>query len=1515
MGEPVLGEASLQCADSVGHIGDGYGSTTLAPNIYPAVHDNPADRARVDIIDLPGELEQFTIMKMINALTQQAVVAHLSQAKIVLVATFNSFRNGTFGAIVQESLSSVGRFFAPLTVPQVLAQHVILVITHAPRDPLPRNPLNEILIWCGRQPPSELKQPVIDLFTNGKVALFTKPAQDVAIGAVYTPPGHLHDQLERIQTAIAQARFRPVQLSIMEQDGIRSDAGTMMKIIKKTAEGGLRSIFASVLYSQWSDYPDIPSLKGFVDALHRMAPTRLEGGVVVSAAPRTTLAQFLADFNNNPLFQPVIPRPELTRLITEMDLLGTFLPRADDMQENWTERVLQGSMQQLQDTADALLLNSSKLLLSPQWDDTAKELTFIGHTLRLTTVMGRVDQQRDVHHVRLFAIDTVIVDMDVVKPGLSFTIIAQHWTVELAKGTTRRVINLAGEDGAAPAISTAAATVAGVPGLPGTSGGHFVGLALNCQVAALDIDVRGGTGGDGQNGGPGVNGASADHATVPEWKKLLDRSVGWAPVSGRDQEELVDQEYHIGAQNGTSGTAGGAGGKGGNNGAEGSCQLVCLVPPPAVLAIPRTDKKVLATDGTPGSDGTGGTNGNYVVGTWHRRNDTRDHICDKNGHGWNGVEAHWVRQGPSRGRAANGITDKALNTSGIQDAPAAKERPLLAVSLQDYYLAFAASKLTRACVAGLYRSAMSRLDILSTKPVDDLLAVFFHLEQRWETLANKTRFVPCYESLSQLIERLAKANLANPVKPRLSDTDNILLLLLHTSVLSRLSQLRAAREETLVVNLGGLLKSIKEQILQYRTLDTQILVNGYHAEYSQRLERRVHEADDRLLLLARDMQAVSAAVNVQIDAMLVEIRDMVADLRGREAELQLKRERLKQLLARKTLLAFLTIGVQCVGMMFGPYGVAIAAVVNVGVNIALNPGTMNAAQVAATLAPVVEATALAAAQMAAQQPATPAAGPGCTMGSPPPGAIALSQALSRFIVEGAVLAQRVAAAFQQIDAGADPLAELDQAIMKTQQQIVQLVQFQGLVDGPFRQLVAWMTDQLRAQLGTYAGQSIIGLQFARFQSRQVFEQMQRQIAVFSAHLKSGETLLALFGRIHSALDTSISIYEQVEHIKDQIALATYMLQLSSPVVSSTVATFTEQQQSRWHQLRRTVHRNVILEQYTVAVQAARMWWFPFAEIYLGDGKMLSDFVDRAGRVAAETGPSAKWIDAYLEYVVGRVDALHLLVQQQSNQISGKDNVIRNHVFEPPLAPFFQWSSADSPALRQKITQLFEAPQQDQPGQDADSGNRVALLADAESAPVRESAIKFSTIDLRVIASDPAIHQQLTTTLENSFCISLVHSGRSYYRAQNSIYSLGGDGYGSWNILHSFGLKASGSPLHETETANRIRREKAILSPFTHWIVQLSVLPGLGTASALKLRQHMWELVQQQLRQPGGRITLSLEGTGTFVDLREFQAQADQYEMDAAAMRYDITQAQRVAPAAAANVNLALRMNAQYEGGA
>jgi len=245
-----------------------------------------------------------------------------------------------------------------------------------------------------------------------------------------------------------------------------------------------------------------------------------------------------------------------------------------------------------------------------------------GHIIGTSDLSGVVKGKRA---VEVYAANGLLVDENIAAPGTSLMMASPLWKVV---GT--RKIDLKGRKGKSQNSHKAVEEQDGMAGLPGQSGGHFLGLVRDVhQSHQLTIDVRGGNGGNGQNGGDGHDGNPGENG-----EKALIEKRNVKTIIEQEDAELSGLrtffEWTLTGNNGgtvthyKSGSLGekggdaGKGGKGGEGGFAGSVVLkdidtFKLKNWGASIVLEKGNN---GKDGLPGTYGKGGRNGHVYVGSY-----------------------------------------------------------------------------------------------------------------------------------------------------------------------------------------------------------------------------------------------------------------------------------------------------------------------------------------------------------------------------------------------------------------------------------------------------------------------------------------------------------------------------------------------------------------------------------------------------------------------------------------------------------------------------------------------------------------------------------------------------------------------------------------------------------------------------------------------------------------------------------------------------------------------------------
>ena len=265
-------------------------------------------------------------------------------------------------------------------------------------------------------------------------------------------------------------------------------------------------------------------------------------------------------------------------------------------------------------------------------------LTLKGALIGMEDINKALRERPTTRELNVCALNTLFLDADLTKPGLSVSFIAPEWKINAPL-----TINLSGvpgengPDGLNPRDH-------GKPGLCGKNGGHFLGLAYNIkQIHHLTVNTSGGKGGSGGKGVKGADGLKGDDAKLTDelilkdniqpttqlfnQKKVITIDINHVVSSGKKGKPHKQKEesyqttreilftknfYKVSGKSGEVGKDGGQGGKGGFGGKPGEISMNIPLPPEKAISKP-------GGEGSNGEAGLGGKNGTHGEnGEWSK---------------------------------------------------------------------------------------------------------------------------------------------------------------------------------------------------------------------------------------------------------------------------------------------------------------------------------------------------------------------------------------------------------------------------------------------------------------------------------------------------------------------------------------------------------------------------------------------------------------------------------------------------------------------------------------------------------------------------------------------------------------------------------------------------------------------------------------------------------------------------------------------------------------------------------
>lgn len=1337
-----------------------------------------------------------------------------------------------------------------------LYDNVTFIITHAENVQSPQE-ISRTLSAFGRS--SDETDWYIDLLaravSKGTSASFSKCALPQSEGDVYVPSirrslfetlccrkGSSEDIAHRQYDAIKHAihdcpfsdphshnadNFDPDRASVpLWELELRRPVFAMFHVVLAKAVHTLRSLISE----------SISRLINHEDGVFEAIVHRHDGVIAWSSKlsyllkqeeQRKSLRDFVTQLNMSQLLPHLVWTPDLDRLQQEMDEVAQLLSLDWKIPISvfWAKRIeLDVLIQPLQREAQSALVVQKDL--SVHWDNDSGQLTLSGIDISLSMCKTEVLQYPKLQHLRIFALRRVQLDCDLYLPGINLTILAREFDID---GYYTIVLSgRAGSDQRHPhpqcqrTCDCGKTGVNGITGAAGFSAGHFFCLCGQKDTDKLrrflKVYALGGTGGQGQSGGQGCRGKDGEDA------KLTRSDCG---------KKLVFIDAVPPRRGGNAGHAG----HGGAGGLAGTCCCISVFDGTDVL----DPSKVFVNAGIPGSPGSAG----------------------KPGAGGRGVRE--VEQGIFR----HGSRYTQVSSRRSDDAPRGAEaktcvgevlpakpvvRQNLLMQVHDYWLLFGTTRMFRPELTVFFNQMTScprvQKEIIQS---NDCVDVLVRLEQSWKTHSSRFVVLPAYEALLMQMHIYSQQI---KVDNSFSPNDLYLIQYVCAGAFSRVIQLRFDQDQTLVIDLPECLKMLKEQCLSLVTLDHQRLHTTYKTNYHHFLTMLIQSADSTLSNLSTDMKKTGDRINAQINVLVAEIGVSMKTTRKQLQDFKQQREQYKELVRQKSVLSFLTLGVSTAGMMAGPAGNLVASIINTGLAMTLPP--KDTATTIQSLGPLIQNLAATSANILHSKDNTP-------------NNDMQFQTLLCSLAAGAVpLANAAAAAVMNQDEGDMKIDKFDTEIAKTEQILADLIQKQKEAAGSFSDLTMKLASDACQLQGESKNLSLLQLPMHRLHVRSYFREVRLQISTFSATLRSGSTLLDLFGRIQDALDTSNDIYEQMERYREQQAFAQHMAQLTDSCTGENLWPLgcSDQFKEQVRKLQRVVHENIIMSVYTRALAAVKMHMFPIDKTWINEDMLLPSFL-AAKTSSSSSSSNSAWVQTYVHSIVEQIKLLESRARTTTNEIHLFDNAVMLSSFRPPKTKaFFCWSTLNPGLHADRCSQIRSKTIRNLILKE----QVVVLYADALLTPTSLTSIKFSKIELQIQSNNAEISVQLQKKLlALQYSFSLRHSGRNYYNLRGTLHQLGGDGSFQLEICRSFQLHEDGKPVEQSRSSARMSRDDtaSILSPYTFWTIQLKRIENaepLADEVEQQLHADVTHLVNTALSPSGGGLQLLLVGDGTYVNL-------------------------------------------------
>lgn len=305
--------------ESVAFVGQGAGSTTLAPNMW---RDDTGIFGGAVFIDCAGECDTGgVVIDVINEKIKSTIAQNINRAKILLVTSQDSIGPaGSYGLSFKQGLEKSAQFLNDITHFQ---NSMGFVVTHAGRNRATENTVKSYLEHViANQALDKYKDVLQDVTNKGLVETFSKYSDEDDVGYEYVPPNWNQNQRDALIELITKIDFQEVPkdfFNLSSSAEMREQMSIAFKILEKKATDLLKNSFEAAV----SDKIVIQCLrlKSFLEFFDS------ESGIQ-EQSKGLNLSQYIKLINDHNFIKLVTPEG-IDKLSSEMDFFWPYTQNLD----------------------------------------------------------------------------------------------------------------------------------------------------------------------------------------------------------------------------------------------------------------------------------------------------------------------------------------------------------------------------------------------------------------------------------------------------------------------------------------------------------------------------------------------------------------------------------------------------------------------------------------------------------------------------------------------------------------------------------------------------------------------------------------------------------------------------------------------------------------------------------------------------------------------------------------------------------------------------------------------------------------------------------------------------------------------------------------------------------------------------------------------------------------------------------------------------------------------------------
>ncbi|OXU30064.1 hypothetical protein TSAR_017053 [Trichomalopsis sarcophagae] len=1146
---------------------------------------------------------------------------------------------------------------------------------------------------------------------------------------------------------------------------------------------------------------------------------------------------------------------------------------------------------------ESLLISPSDKIISTCSDN---KLQIQGQFIKLSDVSKEEHSKckgKPVKEIELFASNTVFIDGALNKTGeeIQLSIVAPTWEI-----IGKPKIILDGKPGEPHEVDTAPDTFTvpgaagndGLPGKPGGPSGSLLAIGSNfINEENLVISLVGGKGGPGQKGSDGV--AGKDGNLDPKVKKQDGKVVNYLDICKQVSENIVKTCYECTDESNKcqNGGKGGKGGEGGKGGRKGRVQPIKLNGGYANIRGYITD----------GSDGPNGEHGNSKEGGLAKIlkfrlcvSESRPKPIKPNKfqpvlHLITNENTIDKRCGPEK------MDEKSFNSDGKEEPPFLNTRET-AYILNDYKKYIISilgtdEKIREESLREFLDQIENDSHFQDLNDCMPLIIELQNLEAQFFELHKKVSLLPFYESLLRRTTQYAKSfyqerekNIEKYDEQWFDDRRNALTYL-YTATFSKIISIRDNKSSNMIINALAYLDPAIENIEKFNDISKAVLMDKVQSDYYNLMDDKIKEAMVFIPLIKDKTKNIIKNVDAEIRTLINEIQTLEGKVVKQRKELEIMGGKLKNAIAIRSFLAVPQIVAQILSLT-GPIGQTVGTVITGSSMLieALSVRDVPKENIKVEALPKVFDRYMSKIGEANDKREMLQKYLGAIEEefkntekkvAPPPSVLELRDNLSNItktieeekrsgvspdkISEktdavkalldqsvtklGSTLADKnytnntiiktwskhinraansfsvmqvPASLFKSISADSEKVDLVVRAIKESGDQLKKLdMHKKEIYEHVIPQCRGLQKQLSELSNDSTADKSHAALDISKWKIQGMLMLLKSEMRKMTEGLSVQEDIARLMEELNYALSTMIDVYDRIQDYRDRKELADYIKDIN-PTASDTETIIRDVTlKNAVDKLKLIIQSNIVLEEHERAIFAIKQRVYPMAHKFLAEYQL--PFASNLSISALATKAAEK-----LRNIKNQIEVDNITILKE-DKFWFDDAPFT--VEDGARGPFYVWKYAEN---KQAISRLLR-------------GKEITLKSHITKSNPEFSAVKFRFVGIKFNFADKAAQKEFEGILKD-FKLTMVHMGNSQYKCNDKFHVI-------MNDKHNFTVEYStllGNRVH-----SKIKKQEALLSPYTSWTISLQ---------QNLLKRDFASLAQYE----NMTIDLALEGNGTYI---------------------------------------------------